>query len=173
MTRSHWAKAASCAALLATPILLGAQKAPKAEDLRGTWQLVVIKNLKTGAVTQRNGTEWMQFTKSHFSVVGADNDRPKVNDVRYDSLPAADKIHADYSRVFKDNGDQVFVARAGTWRLSGSTLHETPVMAIYAPIIGVDLPLKIVRLDNRNLVVQNANRPRTTDVYELTYRRID
>ncbi|HEV2017575.1 MAG TPA: hypothetical protein VGQ98_04615 [Gemmatimonadaceae bacterium] len=173
MTGFDWLKAASCAALLATPILLGAQKGPKAEDLRGTWQLVVIKNLKTGEVTQRNGTEWMQFTKSHFTVVGVNNDRPAVNDAKYDSLSAADKIHADYSRVFKDNGDQVFVARAGTWRLSGSTLHETPVMAIYAPIIGVDLPLKIVRLDNRNLVVLNAGRPRSADAYELTYRRID
>lgn len=173
MTRSYWAKAVSCTVLFATPILLAAQKTPKAEDLPGTWQLVVIKNLRTGAVTQRNGTEWMQFTKLHFTVVGVDKDRPAVNDAKYDSLPAADKIHANYSRVFKDNGDQVFVARAGTWRLSGSTLHEKPVMAIYAPIIGVDLPLKIVRLDNRNLVVQNAGRPGTTDTYELTYRRID
>jgi hypothetical protein len=172
MTRSHWAKAVSCAALFATPILLVAQKTPKAEDLQGTWQLVVIKNLKTGEVTQRNGTEWMQFTKSRFTVVGMDNGRPAVSEAKYDSLSAADKISADHARVFKDNGDQVFVARGGTWRVAGSVLHETPVMAIYAPIIGVDQRLKIVRLDNRNLVIQYA-RPRATDTYEFTYRRID
>ena len=173
MTKSHWAKSGSCAALFAIPILLGAQKTPKAEDLQGTWQLVVIKNLKTGAVTQRNGTEWMQFTKSHFTAVGMDDGRPVVSPAKYDSLSAADKTHADYARVFKDNGDQVFVARGGKWRLAGNVLHETPVMAIYAPIIGVDQALKIVRLDNRNLVVQNATRPRSTDAYELMYRRID
>jgi hypothetical protein len=173
MTRSHWAKAVSCAALFATPILLVAQKTPKAEDLQGTWQLVVIKNLKTGEVTQRNGTEWMQFTKSRFTVVGMDNGRPAVSEAKYDSLSAADKISADHARVFKDNGDQVFVARGGTWRVAGSVLHETPVMAIYAPIIGVDFALKVMRLDNRNLVVQTTRRARSTDTYELTYRRID
>jgi hypothetical protein len=161
-----------CAALFATPILLGAQKTPKAEDLQGTWQLVVIKNLKTGEVTQRNGTEWTQFTKSHFTVVGMDNGRPAVSVAKYDSLSAADKLNVDRARVFKDNGDQVFIARGGTWRLAGSVLHETPVMAIYAPLIGVDQAIKVVRLDNRNLVV-HAGRPGTTDPYELTYRRID
>jgi hypothetical protein len=173
MTRSQWAKAVSCAVLFATPILLGAQKAPKAEDLPGTWQLVVIKNLKTGEVTQRNGTEWMQFTKSHFTVVGMDNGRPAVSEAKYDSLPAADKLNVDRARVFKDNGDQVFVARGGMWRLAGTVLHETPVMAIYAPIIGVDQALKIVRLDSRNLVVQIDRRQPPTGAYQLTYRRID
>jgi hypothetical protein len=46
-------------------------------------------------------------------------------------------------------------------------------MAIYAPIIGIDQALKIVRLDNRNLVVQTGQRRASTDAYELTYRRID
>jgi hypothetical protein len=173
MTRFHWARVVSSAALFATPILLGAQKTPKAEDLLGTWQLVVIKNLKTGAVTPRNGIEWMQFTKSRFTVVGMDNGRPAVSEAKYDSLSAPDKIITDHARVFKDNGDQVFVARGGTWRLSGNVLHETPAMAIYAPIIGVDQALKIVRLDNRNLVVQTGQRRGSTDAYELTYRRID
>jgi hypothetical protein len=173
MTRSHWSKAVSFAALFSTPLLLIAQKSPKAEDLQGTWQLVTIKNVKTGEVTQRNGIEWMQFTKSRFTVVGMDNGRPSVSAAKYDSLSAADKIAADHARVFKDNGDQVFFARGGTWRLSGNALHETPVMAIYAPIIGVDLALKIVRLDNRNLVVEATPRARATDLYQLTYRRID
>jgi hypothetical protein len=173
MTRSYWTKAVSCAVLFAAPIFLGAQKAPKAEDVRGTWQLVVIKNLKTGAVSQRNGTEWMQFTKSHFTVVGMNDGRPSVSAAKYDSLSAADKVSADYARVFDGKGGQVFIARGGTWRLAGNVLHETPVMAIYAPRIGVDEALKIVRLDNRNLVVQVDRRPPTTDPYELTYRRID
>jgi hypothetical protein len=172
MTRSHWVKTVSCAALFAVPTLLGAQKTPKSEDLPGTWQLVTIRNLKTGEVTQRNGTEWMQFTKSRFTVVGMNNGRPGVSPAKYDSLSAAEKVNADYSRVFNDKGNQVFVARGGTWRLAGSVLHETPVMAIYAPIIGVDQALKISRLDNRNLVIQSG-RPGSTDSYELSYRRID
>ena len=173
MTRSYWAKTVSCAALFATPMLLGAQKSPKAEDLQGTWQLVTIKDLKTGVVTPRDGTEWVQFTKSHFTVVGMDNGRPELSAAKYDSLSAADKIKADHARVFKDTGDQVFIARGGTWKLAGNVLHEKPVMAIQSSIIGVDQALKVARLDNRNLVIQNVPRPRTPAVYELTYRRVD
>ena len=172
MTRTHRVIAVSCAALFATPMLLGAQKAPKAGDLRGTWQVVSSKDLKTGQVYPRDGTEWMQLSKSHFTVVGMDNGRPATSEAKYDSLSAADKIKTDHDRVFKDSGAQVFVARAGTWRLVGNDLHETPVMAIYAPIIGTDQVLKIVRLDGKNLVVQFTSRSGTT-TYEVTYRRVD
>ena len=171
MTRTRRIMAVSCAALFATPMLLAAQKAPKAADLRGTWQLVSIKNLKTGEVTPRDGTEWLQLTKSHFTVVGMDSGRPTVSQAKYDSLSGADKNKADHDRVFKDNGDQVFVARGGTWKLVGNELHGTPVMAIYAPIIGTDQVLKIVRLDKENLVAQGTRPSGTT--YEVTYRRLD
>jgi hypothetical protein len=171
MTRTHWAKAVSCAALFATPMLLAAQKAPKAADVLGTWQVVSTKNLKTDEVTPRDGTEWLQLTKSHFTVVGMDNGRVAVSEAKYDSLSAADKIKADHDRVFKDNGAQVFVARGGTWKLVGNELHGTPVMAIYAPIIGTDQFLKIVRLDKSNLVAQGTTRSGTP--YEVTYRRLD
>src|ERR1700686_3027265 len=83
MSRTRWAKAVSCAALFAAPILLGGQKAPNAADVRGTWQVVSSKNLKTGEVTARDGTEWMQLTKSHFTVVGMDNGRPEVSEAKY------------------------------------------------------------------------------------------
>jgi hypothetical protein len=173
MTRTRLIKSVSCAAVLAIPLSLGAQKAPKASDLRGTWQVVSFKNLKTGEVTQRDGTEWMQLTKSHFTVVGMNNGRPAFNEARYDSLSAADKIKTDHDRVFRDDGSQIFVARGGTWRLVGNELHETPVMAIYAPIIGTDQVLKIIRLDGRNLVVQLIPPATTGTVYEATYRRVD
>jgi hypothetical protein len=75
--------------------------------------------------------------------------------------------------VFADDGSQVFVARGGTWKLVGNELHETPVMAIYSPIIGTDQVLKIVRLDGKNLVVQVTAIRTTGTVYEVTYRRVD
>ena len=173
MTRTHRVLTVGCATLFATPIFLGAQNAPKAEDLRGTWQVVSSKNLKTGEVTQRDGTEWMQLTRSHFTVVGMNNGRPAFNEAKYDSLSAADKIKIDHDRVFRDDGSQIFVARGGTWRLAGNELHETPVMAIYAPIIGTDQVLKIVRLDGRSLVVQLTPPATTGTVFEVTYRRVD
>ena len=173
MTRTHWAIAVSCAALFATPMLLGAQKAPRAGDLRGTWQVVSSKDLKTGKVYPRDGTEWMQLTKSHFTVVGMNNGRPATSAAKYDSLSAADKIKTDHDRVFRDDGSQVFVARGGTWKLVGNELHETPVMAIYSPIIGTDQVLTIVRLEGKNLVVRLTPPATTGTVYEATYRRVD
>ena len=173
MTRTQRAMAVSCAALFATPILVGAQKAPKAADLRGTWQLVSSKDVKTGQVYPRDGTEWMQLTKSHFTVVGMDNGRPATSAAKYDSLSAADKFKTDHDRVFRDDGGQVFVARGGTWKLVGNDLHETPVMAIYSPIIGTDQVLTIVRLDGKNLVVRLTPPATTGTVYEATYRRVD
>ncbi len=171
MTRTHRILAVSCAALFATPVLLGAQKAPKAADLRGTWQVVSFKNLKTGTVMPRDGTEWMQLSKSHFTVVGMNNGRPFVSEAKYDSLSAADKIKTDHDRIFKDNGDQIFVARGGTWKLVGNELHEMPVMAIYSSIIGTDQVLKIIKLDKQTLVLQRT--PRSGTPYEATYRRVD
>jgi hypothetical protein len=173
MTRTHRIMAVSGAALFAIPMLLGAQKAPKAEDLRGTWELVSSKDLTTGKVYPRDGTEWMQLSKSRFTVVGMDNGRPATSAAKYDSLSAADKIKTDHDRVFADDGSQLFVARGGTWKLVGNELHETPVMANYSPIIGADLVLKIVRLDGKNLVVQAIPIRTTGTVYEVTYRRLD
>jgi hypothetical protein len=173
MTRTHRVMAVSCAALFATPVLLGAQKAPRAGDLRGTWEVVSSKDLKTGKVYPRDGTEWMQLSRSRFTVVGMDNGRIATSAAKYDSLSAADKIKTDHDRVFTDDGSQVFVARGGTWKLVGNELHETPVMAIYSPIIGTDQVLKIVRLDGKNLVVQLAAIRTTGTVYEVTYRRLD
>jgi hypothetical protein len=172
MRRTHRIIAVSCAALFATPMLLGAQKAPKLADLLGTWQVVSTKNLKTGEVTPRDGTEWLQLTKTHFTIIGMDNGRATVSPAKYDSLSAADKIKADHDRVFKDDGAQVFVARGGTWKLVGNEMHGTPVMAIYSPIIGTEQVLKIVRIDKENLVVQFTPRSVTT-TYEMTYRRLD
>ena len=172
MTRTHRIMAVSCAALFTTPMLLGAQKAPKAADMLGTWQVVSTKNLTTGEITPRNGTEWLQLTKSHFTVVGMDNGRAIVSAAKYDSLSAADKIKADHDRVFKDDGVQVFVARGGTWKLVGNEMHGTPVMAIYSPLIGSEQVLKIVRIDKENLVAQFTPRAATT-TYEVTYRRLD
>ena len=152
-------------------MLLGAQQAPRAVDLRGTWQLVSSKDIKTGKVYPRDGTEWMQLSKSHFTVVGMDNGRIATSEAKYDSLSAADKIKTDHDRIFKDNGDQIFVARGGTWKLVGNELHEMPVMAIYSSIIGTDQVLKIIKLDKQTLVLQRT--PRSGTPYEATYRRLD
>jgi hypothetical protein len=153
--------------------ILSAQGAPKSEDLRGTWELVSVKDLRTGSVTPADRTEWMQFTKQHFSVTAMWPGRKSVTPAQYDGLSAEAKIKADYSRVFDDKGNQIFAARAGTWRLVGNQLHQTPSMAIFAQIIGVDRILKITRLSKTSLVVQAPGFTSPELTTELTFRRID
>ena len=164
---------ASCAAFFAISHVLTAQAVQRAADLRGTWELVSLKDLKTGAVNPLNRTEWMQFTSSHWAVISMDKGRKLVTPAQYDSLSAEDKVKADYARVFDGAGGQVFAARAGTWKLAGDQLHQTASMAIYAPLIGVDRILKIINLGKTRLVLQAPNVGSTDLVAELTYRRID
>ena len=153
--------------------LLAAQSAPRSADLRGTWELVSIRDLKTGTVTPAPRTEWMQFTRTHFSVTAMSPGRRTVTPARYDSLSSEERIKVDYSRVFDDKGNQVFAARAGTWRLVGSQLHQTASMAIFAPIIGIDRSLKITRLGKTSLMVQAPSFTSPDLTTEMTYRRID
>ncbi len=153
--------------------ILSAQSTPKSENLRGTWELVSTRDLKSGTVTPAPRTEWMQFTRTHFSVTAMSPGRRTVTSAQYDSLSTQERIKVDYSRVFDDKGNQVFAARAGTWRLVGNQLHQTASMAIFAPIIGVDRALKVTRLNKTSLVLEAPSFTSPDLITELTYRRID
>lgn len=154
--------------------ILPAQSTPRSIDLRGTWELVSSKDLKTGTVTPAERTEWMQFTRTHFSVTAMEPGRKTVTPAQYDSLSAEEKMKVDYARVFDQKRMvQVFAARAGTWRLVGNQIHQTASMAIYAPIIGVDRALKITRLSRTSLVVEVPSFTSPDLITEITYRRID
>ncbi|HYU51338.1 MAG TPA: hypothetical protein VEK37_00265 [Gemmatimonadaceae bacterium] len=153
--------------------ILAAQGTPRSADLRGTWELVSTKDLKSGTVTPAPRTEWMQFTRTHFSVTAMSPGRKTVASAQYDSLSPEGKVKVDYSRVFDDKGNQVFAARAGTWRLVGNQLHQTASMAIFAQIIGIDRSLKITKLSKTSLVVEAPGFTSPDLLTELTYRRID
>ncbi len=161
------------ACAVAAACTLPAQNTPRPADLRGTWELVSSKDLKTGTVTPAQRTEWIQFTRTHFSVTAMSAGRKSVPPAQYDSLSPEERIKVDYSRVFDEKGNQVFAARAGTWRLVGNELHQTASMAIYAPLIGVDRSAKITKLSKTTLVVAGASLGSPDVITELTYRRID
>ena len=158
---------------LASAGALKAQRTPRSVDLRGTWELVSSRDLKTGTVTPAERTEWMQFTRTHFSVTAMNPGRKSVTSAQYDSLSPEERVKVVYSRVFDDKGKQVFAARAGTWSLVGNQLHQIASMAIYAPIIGVDRGLKITRLNKTSLVLELPSFTSPDLRTELTYRRID
>ena len=163
----------ACAVFLYPLGSLSGQVALKAEDLVGTWELVSYKNLKTGAVTRNTGTSWMQFSRSHWTLIDMEAGRKVTPNAEFDKLTPEAKIKTNYARIWNDKNEQIFAARAGTYTLVGDKLHHPSVMAIYTNIIGVDRVLKIVRLDNTSLIAHTdyPDDPTTTD--ELTFRRID
>ncbi|MDO8795626.1 MAG: hypothetical protein Q7J25_13515 [Vicinamibacterales bacterium] len=150
-----------------------AQVAPKADDVVGTWELVSTKNLKTAAVVPSTGASWIQFTRSHWTVLSMTAGRKVIPTAEFDKLSSDSKVKTNYARIWNEKNDQIFAARGGTYRLVGDKLHHPATIAIYTNIIGVDRVLKITRLDKTTLVAQTEYPDDPTVNNELTYRRID
>ena len=153
--------------------LVAQTAAPKAADLVGTWQLVSYKDLKTGKATPNTDPAWMQFTRSHWTVVEMEAGRKVTSRADFDKLSPDAKMKTNYARVWNDKGEQIFAARGGTYTLTGDELHHPATMALYNHIIGVDRVLKITHLDKTALVGVTKYPDDPTANVELTYRRVD
>jgi hypothetical protein len=180
MTNARW----SIAAVLLTLTLTGANVAPaqvgvKAEDLIGTWELVSTKDLKTGADVPgidgaSTGMQWLQFTRSHYMLIGMTRGRSVMSGADFAKLSPEEKVKTNYARVWNEKNEQLFGANGGTYSVEGDTIHEKPMMALYTGLIGTDRVLKITRLDTSTMVAQLAWPPvNPTTTRELTYRRIE
>jgi hypothetical protein len=180
MMNLRWFIAAVLLILTLTGVpMTAAQVTVKAEHLRGTWELVSTKDLKTGATASGLGDpstalHWMQLTRSHWLVLTMRRDRSVVRPMDFAKLSPEEKVKTNYARVWNEQHAQVFAARGGTYRLDGDTLYKTPTLALNPAIIGVERAVKILRLDQSTLV-GHVGVPfiAPTDTWELTFRRID
>jgi hypothetical protein len=181
MTNARWF---IVAVFLAFTLLTGincatAQVVVKADDLLGTWELVSTKDLKTGSLVSgvndaNTGLQWMQFTRSHFMVVGMTRDRSVISPADFEKLSPEEKVKTNYARVWNEKNEQVFVARGGTYSVEGDKIHQKPTIALQSAIIGVDNVLKVIRLDKSTLVAQVEFPPvNPTTTREVTFRRIE
>src|SRR5262245_3579587 len=163
----------ACAAFLSQMGAISGQVTPKTDDLVGAWELVSWKDLKTGAVTRNTGTGWLQFSRSHWTLLEMEPGRKVTSNAEFDRLSPEAKVRTNYARIWNEKNEPIFAARGGTYRLAGDKLHHTAALAIYAHIIGVDRVLKITRLDKTSLIAQTEYPDDPTVTDELTYRRID
>ena len=181
MTNARWV---IVAVLLAFTLLTGihcatAQAGVKAEDLLGTWELVSTKDLKTGSRVYgvndaSTGLTWMQLTHAHFMVIGMTGDRSVMSPADYAKLSPEEKVKTNYARVWKEKNQQIFVARGGTYSLEGDKIRQKQTMALQSSIIGVDIVLKVIRLDQSTMTVQFAYPTiNPTSTREATFRRIE
>ena len=181
MTTAHWS---IVTVLIVLTLLTGsnvatAQVAVKAEDLIGTWELVSTKNLNTGEAISgvndaKTGLQWMQFTRSHYMVVGMMRDRSVTSPADFAKLSPEEKVKTNYARIWNEKNEQIFAAGAGTYNVEGDKIHLKWTMALNTHFIGVEDALQIIRLDKSTMIVQRGFpilNPTTTR--ELTYRRIE
>jgi hypothetical protein len=180
MTNARWFIAAVLLALTLTGATLApAQVVVKVEDLIGTWELVSTKDLKTGAAIYgiedaSTGIQWLQFTRSHYMLIGMTRGRSVTNPADFAKLSLEEKAKINYARVWNEKDEQLFGANGGTYSVEDDTIHEKPMMALYTGLIGTDRVLKIARLDKSTMVAQLAWPPvNPITTRELTYRRIE
>jgi len=172
------------AVLLAFTLLTGitcatAQVVVKADDLLGTWEVVSTKDLKTGDTVlgtgdTSTGLQWIQYTRSHYMIIGMTRDRSVISPADFAKLSPEEKVKTNYARIWNEKNAQIFVARGGTYTVEGDKIHQKPMMALDTAIIGVDDVLKVIRLDKSTMVTQvefPLINPTTTREY--TYRRIE
>ena len=181
MTHARWSIPA---ALIAFTLLTGingatAQGTLKVEDLVGMWELVSTKDLKTGAAVlgltdARTGIHWMQFTRSHYMAIAMERGRKVTPPDAFAKLSPEEKVTINYARIWNEKNELIFAARGGTYSLEGDTIRQKPTIALDTAIIGVDLVLKVTRLDKSTMVAQYEYptlNPTTTR--ELTSRRVE
>ena len=180
MTNLRWFIAAVLLALtLAGANRATAQVTVKAEDLIGVWEAVSAKDLKTGSALPglfdaNTSCQWIQFTRSHWTVLAMKRGRSVVNPKDFAQLSPEEKVKTNYARVWNEKNEQIFAARGGTYRLDGDKLHKKPAIALATTIIDVDYVLKIIRLDKSMMITQrewDIVNPTTT--IEVTYRRVE
>jgi len=150
--------------------------APKVADIVGVWELTAAKDLKSGTVwaTDQDALWWFQFTRSHWMALQTVRERaPLPSREAFDKMSADEKMKASYLRVWNEQGQQVFAARGGSYTLKGDELHQVASIAMFAEIVGVDRVLRIVRLDEKTLVVRTEFPDQPEVQNEWTFRRIE
>ena len=157
MTHARGFSAAVLLALTLTAVNFAtAQVVVKVEDLIGTWELVSTKDLKTGTAVYgiedaSTGIQWLQFTRSHYMVIGMKRDRTVISLTDFEKISPEEKVKTNYARVWNEKNEQIFAARGGTYSLEGDKIHQKLTIALNTAIIGAEDVLKIIRLDKSSV----------------------
>jgi len=97
-----------------------------------------------------------------------------TNPADFRKLSPEEKVKTNYARVWNEKNEQIFAARGGTYSLEGDKIHQKPTIALDTIIIGIDLVLKVTRLDKSTMVAQIEWPPvDPTTTREITFRRIE
>jgi hypothetical protein len=111
-----------CAACLA--ILANAPIASAQGNVEGVWKIVEMTSGPNGLTNPNPQPGLYIFTKSYYSLVAVDSDKPRTD------LPAQNATDAQKIAAWTP-----FAANAGTYEIKGNVLTMHPVVAMYPNIM--------------------------------------
>src|SRR5215510_8054357 len=114
-------------AVVALTVVLGCAASPAKDGsfdpraLQGTWQIMTVKDLKTGAVDSifKRRTVWTQYTAKNWTYVYMDTGRVGSKPADFAKLSAAAKLKENSAKMWNDAGQWRFWGSGGTYWLDG------------------------------------------------------
>jgi len=170
----RWLTASFAITATLIPSTTRAQKPIRPSDFTGTWEEVAWKNLKTGTVDSvaSHAVNWVQFTNSHWMTIEMENGRKAVSAADFGKLSSQEQIKANYAKVWDDKNDQIFAARAGTYKLDGNVMSTTRIIALQPASVGLTETFTVVRFNRKTITLRTT--PDSAGVaYEFTLRRLE
>src|SRR5258705_13510076 len=91
------------------------------QKFMGTWQIMTVKNLKTGEVDSifKRRTLWTQYTSRNWTYVYMDTGRVGRSQAELAKLPPAARRTENYNKVWNAAGQWRFWGSGGTYWLDG------------------------------------------------------
>jgi hypothetical protein len=142
-----------------------------ARKLQGAWQVISVKNLRTGAVDTISNRRliWTQYGRHYWSYMYMDLDRAVTQMADLAKLPAAERVKTDYAKIWNDAGQIRFWAAGGIYWLVGADRHYTNLVSIEPYQVNLGNIETVVRLDDSVYVYRSL--PDKEGVQRETYER--
>lgn len=142
-----------------------------ASKLRGAWQVISVKNLRTGAVDTIANRRliWTQYGYRYWTYMYMDLDRAVTQPADLARLPAAERVNVDYAKIWNDAGQMRFWAAGGLYWLVGEDRHYTNFVSIEPYQVNLGNIEKVVQLDDSTYVYRSM--PDKEGVQRETFER--
>jgi hypothetical protein len=149
------------------------QPSIRVDDLIGTWELVSVKDLKTGAIdtVQTHERLWLQLTKSHWTYPWMDLDRKVITPEELIQFPHDRQVQENYAKVWDLDGRHRFWGAGGQYRLEGNRFVYTNDVSIEPYMLGRTGVEVIARVDATTYIRHSINQQGDI-VRESIFRRI-
>jgi hypothetical protein len=145
-------------------------------DLLGTWQSVETRNLKTGEVQRvtLERTSWFRLSDSTWTYLTMDKDRPIVTPQELSAMSPADRMAANYAKIWNEAGGNRFWGSAGTYRVKGDTItFVRRVISLEPHMVRVNETSELITRLDREMYITRSAPDANGVVREFVSRRVD